>query len=400
MSSGLIAEIDWSDPLTSHVPDTAVIRNARHLSSYSWLDRPSATIAVPGSPPLWTGLKSRKKLKKDSGLFYINQNQARHPESPLEPLFCALYLEIPSFDIRSVDVVTDRNNIRKLLAFLNPPLNPSDDEPFTIDVEIIGTTTLFRRDGKATTRFIAPNQSRGFGHAFEKEYNKSQVHGSTGHHRIISYEFGGLNFLVRYEADGYVATETFDATTTQEEQENSLVASMDNLSFSPTRATSNLQPVPSSLGIRREGRTVPLNSILEIKTRSQHRPLSIHDVAPQLWVSQTFNLVRAYHEKGYFQVPKVENVASELHEWEKINQDDLKRLASLFRMISNLTMRSGGKSIVKYEPGKKLALYKTDRKDMLPHSWYAKWREGDDTQVTAKSDTHPTVDVSDKLVDE
>jgi hypothetical protein len=37
-----------------------------------------------------------------------------NPDSPLEPLFRSLYIEHPSFDINSIDIVTDRNNIRKL----------------------------------------------------------------------------------------------------------------------------------------------------------------------------------------------------------------------------------------------------------------------------------------------
>jgi hypothetical protein len=56
-----------------------------------------------------------RQLKKDSGLVYVAQNAARHPESPLEPLFRALYIENPSFDISSVNIVSDRNDIRKLV---------------------------------------------------------------------------------------------------------------------------------------------------------------------------------------------------------------------------------------------------------------------------------------------
>lgn len=57
-------------------------------------------------------------LPPDSGLVYIDQNAARNPRSPLEPLFRALYTEHPSFDPRVVDLVTDRNKIRKLLLFV------------------------------------------------------------------------------------------------------------------------------------------------------------------------------------------------------------------------------------------------------------------------------------------
>jgi hypothetical protein len=75
-------------------------------------------------------------VKKDNGLVYISQNAARHPDSPLEPLFRSLYIEHPSFDINSIDVVTDRNNIRKLLSFIKPTLSRNGLDPFTIQVEM------------------------------------------------------------------------------------------------------------------------------------------------------------------------------------------------------------------------------------------------------------------------
>ena len=101
----------------------ALITDVKHLSSYNWIDASTPTIAVPGSPPLWSAPKGPKQLQKDSGLIYLAQNAARHPASPLEPLFRALYTTNQSLDIRSVDIVTDRNNIRKLLSFVNPRLS-------------------------------------------------------------------------------------------------------------------------------------------------------------------------------------------------------------------------------------------------------------------------------------
>ena len=146
-------------------------------------------------------------MKKDSGLIYIAQNAARNPDSPLEPLFRALYTTNPSFDIRSIDIVTDRNNIRKLLSFVNPSLSKGGLEPFAIGVEIVGNTAIFCREEAVTHEIVGPNDFRGFGHEFEKAYTTEQISGSTGHHRIISYRFGGLNFLVRHETDGYVGND-------------------------------------------------------------------------------------------------------------------------------------------------------------------------------------------------
>ncbi|KAF5686910.1 geranylgeranyl pyrophosphate synthetase [Fusarium circinatum] len=382
MASNTIAEINRCDIEDSSTCTTASITNVRHLASYNWIERPTPTIAVPGSPPLWSSPKTSKQLQKDSGLYYINQNEARYPESPLEPLFQALYLTHPAFDIRFMDVVSDRNNIRKLLAFINSDLDPGNLEPFTIAVEVIGTTALFRRDEAAVTRFIAPNEFRGFGHKFEEEYTVNQVNNSTGHHRIIAYQFCGLELVVRYEADGFVTTDQIGKP-----QDDPLLASMRGLSLSPATDASSVNPVQSKLLIMGEGRLVPPESILEIKTRAISRHLPIQDVAAQLWVSQTSKLVRAYHYRGKFEVPQVEDVETQVKRWEELNQNDLKRLASLIKTISNLARQYGGKVTVRYEGGSKLSLYRSDKADMLPRFLYSKWEERGNPQARMTAST-------------
>lgn len=115
MTSVKVASISRTDlkGLEETIP---TITDVKHLSSYNWIDSVAPTIAIPGCPPLWSPPKGTRKVPKDSGSIYIAQNAARHPESPLEPLFRALYTTHQSFDIGAVDLVTDRNNIRKLLS--------------------------------------------------------------------------------------------------------------------------------------------------------------------------------------------------------------------------------------------------------------------------------------------
>lgn len=311
MASAFLAEISRLDLLNLSTPPLASITEVRHLSSYNWIEAPTPTITVPGSPPLWSAPRVPRQLKKDSGLIYIAQNAARHPDSPLEPLFRALYIANPSFDIRSIDVVTDRNNIRKLLSFINPDSNRNKLETFTINIEVTQNTAIFSRAETATHEFIGPHEFRGFGHEFEKVYTTSQISGSTGHHRIISYRFGDLSFIVRHETDGYVdAGIKAPSSNSQEPARDSLSSLLDSLSLSSTNDPPISTASVSKLTIKKEGQVVPLESTLEIKTRVRHRPLEIQEIAPQLWVSQTFKLVRAYHYKGTFQGPEVEDVAA------------------------------------------------------------------------------------------
>ena len=378
-----LAEISRLDLLDLSTPPSASITNVKHLSSYNWIEAPTPTIAVPGSPPRWSAPTAPRQLKKDSGLIYIAQNAARHPDSPLEPLFRALYIASPSFDIRAIDVVTDRNNVRKLLSFINPGSTRNGLETFTINIEVANNTAVFCREETATHEFIGPGEFRGFGHEFEKAYTTSQISGSTGHHRIISYRFGDLNFIVRHETDGYVDTGTrIPSSNSKEPESDSLSSMLGSLSLSPTKDPPNSTPTGSKLTIKKEGQVVPLLSTLEIKTRVSHKPLEIQEVAPQLWVSQTLNLVRAYHHKGRFQRPEVEDVSALIQRWEERNQTDLRQLAALIRKILTVVKACGGSAIVKYDVKEdKLLVLKVDGKKMLPKDLYSKWDDKDKSET-------------------
>ena len=383
MASTTKAEISRLDLQGLSTLPVASITDVKYLSSYNWIEAPTPTIVVPGSPPLWSAPRVPRQLKKDSGLIYIAQNAARHPDSPLEPLFRALYIANPLFDIRLIDVVTDRNNIRKLLSFINPGSTRNGLAAFTINIEVTKNTAIFCREETATHEFIGPHEFKGYGHEFENAYTTSQISGSTGHHRIISYRFGDLNFIVRHETDGYVDADTrIPSSGNKELEDDSLSSMLGSLSLSPTNRPPSTTPAGSKLTIKEEGQVVPLKSTLEIKTRVFHKPLEIKEIAPQLWVSQTPKLVRAYHNKGAFQGPKVEDVAAEIRRWEKRNQRDLRKLAALINKILNVVNVCGGNAIVKYDDkGDKLVVRKVEGKKMLPKDLYSKWDDRDNPEA-------------------
>lgn len=388
MASTILAEISRPDLVGLGTPPLASITEVKHLSSYNWIEAPTPTIAVPGSPSLWAAPRAPQKLKKDSGLIYIAQNAARHPDSPLEPLFRALYIANPSFDIRSIDVVTDRNNVRKLLSFINPISTRNGLEAFTIDVEVAKNTAIFSRAETATHEFVGPHEFKGFGHEFEKAYTTNRISGSTGHHRIISYRFGDLNFIVRHETDGYVDAGTGTPSSNSKKSESdSLSTMLESLSLSSNKNPPKTISTGSKLTIREEGQVMPLESTLEIKTRVKHKPLEIQEIAPQLWVSQTFNLVRAYHYKGMFERPDVQDVAGAIKRWEEQNQRDLRKLAALISKIINVVKGLGGNASVKYDvkDDKLVVVRKFGGKNMLPKDLYSKWDDGDDSE--AKTNT-------------
>ncbi|KAI0460044.1 hypothetical protein F5B21DRAFT_127983 [Xylaria acuta] len=370
-----MAEIPRSELRDFDFPTAAEITDVKHLSSYNWIGTDSPTIVVPGSPALWAPPRRSTQVKQDSGLVYINQNAARHPDSPLEPLFLALYATQPSFDILSTDIVTDRNNLRKLLSFVEPGVEGDALNPFTIEIEIHKNTALFLRIEESNQIHILPGEFRGFGHEFEKMYTRDQIDGSTGHHRMVSYSFGGMSFLVRHETDGYVGGDVIPRLPgIEENQADELSGALESLSLTSNSTLTNPHGTSPRLVVRREGQNVPLDRTLEIKTRASRRRLSIQEVAPQLWLSQTPKLVRAYHRGGTFQEAQVEDVTSDIQRWQADNQVQLKRLVALIRKILDIVKGCDNRATVRYvRNGDKLIISPLGGKKMLPENLYLKW---------------------------
>jgi hypothetical protein len=91
--------------------------------------------------------------------------------------------------------------------------------------------------------------------------------------------------------------------------------------------------------------------------------------------------VRAYHTKGAFQVPEVEDVAVQIKRWEEGNQNDLRKLAALISKILNMIKGCGGNATVKYDDKRdRLVVWKVDGETMLPKDLYSKWDDVDDSE--------------------
>lgn len=85
------------------------------------------------------------------------------------------------FDWASVDFVTDRNNLRKLLRWIGGPVND-----FRIDVQLAGKTIMLNR---WENRYQEQMSGKTYGFNFELASTKAApgCEKSTGHHRIVQY---------------------------------------------------------------------------------------------------------------------------------------------------------------------------------------------------------------------
>lgn len=369
------------------------ITKVEHLSSYNWIESSNPTIAVPGCPPLWSPPKVPQEVIQDSGIIYIAQNVGRLPETPLEPLFRSLYIEKPSYNIRKVDLITDPKAISKLLSFSNPHLSPNGVLPFTIEIEILGNTAIFSLAEVEPWRFVTAHESTSYHHEFKQAFTKTQVPGSSGHHRVISYNLGGLKLVVSYETDAYVDVEQVSNFQAQNEgSENA----------SPSR---HKPPAGSKLVILEKGKKVPMSSTLLIKTLDSGEHVNVQELLSQLWVSQIPNLVRAYQRHAICKPPEIQDVALDIAEWECDHSDDLQRLIALFKLIVRVAREHGGNIVLKYDGWSEiLAVCKIEGNKMLLDDLYFKFgkevgtskaQEPNSRKTTCKiGDTFYNIDIS------
>ena len=95
--------------------------------------------------------------------------------------------EEEKFDWSSVDFVTDRNGLRKLLRWIN---STSRDPPrdFRIDMELAGSKTVLMSRWEQITK-EQPGTRRSYGFNFEEDMTVPGpgCERGTGYHRIVTY---------------------------------------------------------------------------------------------------------------------------------------------------------------------------------------------------------------------
>ena len=292
-----------------------------------------------GSPATWSPPAHRRKLAPDKGEVFIDQNAARYSSFPLEVMFRAIYEMQPEINLDDVDVVICRNTMAKLFDFVT-----MNSKNFEIDVDIIGDKAVFTRKERKTTEVI--DEFRGFGHTFPEEFTKwdSEVKGSSSHHRVARYTFGDLNYLLRFESDCYLADKAVnvkEAPLAGQGSKAGLVDTMALLSSSNTLRFGEVRPTTNcGLVVRNGGREVDQAAAAEIKTRAAHKVLDMDSVLPRLWISQTPNLIAAYHKGGRFDDVQVLDVRKDISRWEERNSGNLRKLNTLIRRIIDTVQKS------------------------------------------------------------
>ncbi|RYO90589.1 hypothetical protein DL764_008429 [Monosporascus ibericus] len=334
----LIEELraDYLSTTAVSYEDKAAISEFSVVTSYSWLDSRESAILVPGRPPRWTPLQKPYRLPEDRGEYFRDKNAARYPRHPMEPAIVAGLDASPELGRQQkVDVVACSSTLGNLLRFVR-----GQDKSFRMVVEKVEGTVFFIRRENSPTELIP--DVRGFGHTFPENYTTwdPDVKGSTCHQRLLRYSFGGLQFLVRFGADGYM--EDTDRASTKSSAPtrgkapvlvSELAASLDDSQISPKVSASK-----AGVTIQAGGSLVDQSRIFDLKTRSFRKKEqdTIGEELPRLWVAQIPKFVLAYHADGVFNDIHVLDVHEHVQEWEQKNKTVLSKLAALIHRITSL----------------------------------------------------------------
>lgn len=129
-----------------------------------------------------------------------------HQLSRFEPLFHAL--DSPT-DLNGVQLITDRNSLRKIYGLFTPD-RMYGPKPFRIDAPKIGNVILFARWEDPENRIGVMPERYCWSQSFHLATSRHRLEGGTSCHRILRYEFGGINIMVRYELDSSLANDDLD----------------------------------------------------------------------------------------------------------------------------------------------------------------------------------------------
>jgi hypothetical protein len=278
-------------------------------------------------PALWTPPNQPSTLQQDSGVFYRDKNAVRFPSHPWEPTARAIIESRPHGG--DVDIVCCGSTLGNLLRFVR-----GVDRPFQFLVDVVGGAVHFIRRENKPDEVI--QDVRGYGHTFPDAYTTwpAAVVGSVSHQRIVRYMFAGLAVMLRFEADGYIDAEERLQVSSKSSVDD--ITALLESSLGP--ASQALPKVKAPLEVRHGGVVIPQDKVFDVKTRGLWRKETVRlleDELPRLWVSQTPNLIMAYHQNGQFPNEQIEvrDVREDLARFERENAKELSALAVLVRSI-------------------------------------------------------------------
>lgn len=296
-----------------------------------------------------------------SGIVFVDQNGYRMKSMPLLPLIKAVEF-MPRTQGRSdrdvhwpsVDFVTDRSNLRKLMRWIDGYAGRA----FRIDAQLAGNGTVLLSRWETRTREQGRPTSYGFNFEQASTTPAAGCEGTTSHHRIVKYvslmeylycdiadcsirqDFSGLSMIVRFEVDAFIppVASSIKDIDFSDRLEPSTTFSL--AVSSPLSSTDQRNP----LTILQGGAMVPQSSLIEVKSPSQKSATKQRwaEMYPQLYLSQTPWLYKAIHRDGqFYTVKKTQLGSSELADVAVKSKLRFQKLRLALQVIKNTVVESG-----------------------------------------------------------
>lgn len=209
----------------------------------------------------------------------------------------------PDFRFDDVDIVVNRNSLRKLLDLCGGRVA----ESFRVNLLLIHSSLFIERCEKSARQLVKGSQNSGWGRNFERTFTDIPlgVEDSTGHHRALRYPLGNLNCVVRFEVDACYEINEMKGEDKAEEptqgaDAESVALMLDELSIGGfAQKTAARGQTTRTTG---QARLPSQSTAAEIKTSVKPKPPGAY--LPQLWFGRTPWLIIGYHTDGVFREVK------------------------------------------------------------------------------------------------
>ncbi|TFK74730.1 hypothetical protein BDN72DRAFT_629096 [Pluteus cervinus] len=328
------------------------VSDVKSLGSYNRMDEWTLTIVVPGHPRIWLDRSMPYNVPPDVGPPSHGNARCKFEHFVMFPLFVAVDRLVQDegrdpVDWPSVDFVTDRNNLRKLLRWI---LGKDDHKTFRIDLQLAGDRTvimaIWAGDQHRRPILYQRTQQRrnGYGFNFEKESTKSYpgLERSLEYDRVIQYNMSGLNLVVRFEVDGCILPTEGNSGSSGSGEGPSVLSAESELSEQLSSMHLSTPAPPSltrSFNVVGGGASVPESCILEVTTAK-----NVHweEQYPQIFFSQTPHHISAQHVESYFYAMDRTHISSpKLQAVNKKLQPELKKLRRFLGHLQELVILHG-----------------------------------------------------------
>jgi hypothetical protein len=329
---------------TPQAPDTDGIQFDASTGRYwTWVDQHSATTPSPHQSETqpFHGIQ----LPPDTGRHWVDQHAVRAPTHQFEPIFQSLSVLSPSLRFNAIDIVVNRSSLQMLLRYLNA----KSSQPLLLDLDIVSNTLFL---GRRVRHAKVASMPGSYGRSFEEYFTAEdpRLDGADGHHRVLRYEFGGLDMVVRIEADAYMPGMEYDVC--EPIMPHPFFDAEMSIATKGVAHALKTEVIP-------KGTLAPHFLTIELKSNEKVKPME------QMWLGRTPNAFLGRCKAGVLKQAVVEKASAvDFEEWEKKNQASLRKLAWLLRELRGVVkMTSEGSAVlVAMGKGQPMEVYEVKKK--------------------------------------